>query len=136
MVKGVTKWNSIITTLYTCTGKQEHAAHTQVHSLEYSVLTLISVSVSPPVSPQKHVKDPGHSAKSAGGRLQLNTLAPYTWLYGVHRTPRDSSSFTWHQPCRRYKYITPADIKKTCYKKIVTPVKSNASTVSLHEHGE
>ena len=23
------------------------------------------------------VKDPGHSAKSAGGRLQLNTHAPY-----------------------------------------------------------
>ena len=31
-----------------------------------------SVSV-PPVSPQWHVKDPGHSAKSAGGRLHLNT---------------------------------------------------------------
>ena len=30
-----------------------------------------------PVLPQWHVKDPGHSAKSAGGRLQLNTHAPY-----------------------------------------------------------
>ena len=29
------------------------------------------------VLPQWHVKDPGHSAKSAGGRLQLNTHAPY-----------------------------------------------------------
>ena len=26
---------------------------------------------------QQHVKDPGHSAKSAGGRLQLNTHASY-----------------------------------------------------------
>ena len=26
---------------------------------------------------QYHVKDPGHSAKSAGGRLQLNTHTPY-----------------------------------------------------------
>ena len=26
---------------------------------------------------QQHVKDPGHSAKSAGGRLQLNTHTPY-----------------------------------------------------------
>ena len=26
---------------------------------------------------QQHVKDPGHSAKSAGGSLQLNTHAPY-----------------------------------------------------------
>ena len=29
------------------------------------------------VLPQWHVKDPGHSAKSAGGRLQLNTHTPY-----------------------------------------------------------
>ena len=27
--------------------------------------------------PQQHVKDPGHSAKSAGGSLQLNMHAPY-----------------------------------------------------------
>ena len=32
---------------------------------------------STPVLPQLHVKDPGHSAKSAGGRLQLNTHTPY-----------------------------------------------------------
>ena len=31
-----------------------------------------SVSVPPPVLPQWHVRDPGHSAKSAGGRLHLN----------------------------------------------------------------
>ena len=30
-----------------------------------------------PVLPQQHVKDPGHSAKSAGGRLQLNTHTAY-----------------------------------------------------------
>ena len=29
-----------------------------------------------PVIPQWHVKDPGHSAKNAGGRLQLNTHTP------------------------------------------------------------
>ena len=32
---------------------------------------------STPVLLQWHVKDPGQSAKSAGGRLQLNTHAPY-----------------------------------------------------------
>ena len=32
---------------------------------------------STPVLPQQHVKNPGHSAKSAGGRLQLNTHTPY-----------------------------------------------------------
>ena len=32
---------------------------------------------SSPVLPQQHVKDPGHSAKCADDRLQLNTHAPY-----------------------------------------------------------
>ena len=32
---------------------------------------------STPVLPQQHVKNPGHSAKSAGGRLQLNMHTPY-----------------------------------------------------------
>ena len=31
-----------------------------------------------PVLPQWHVKDPGHCAKSAGGRLHLNTHTPLT----------------------------------------------------------
>ena len=31
----------------------------------------------PPLLAQYHVKDPGHSAKSTDGRLQLNTHAPY-----------------------------------------------------------
>ena len=31
-----------------------------------------------PVLPQWHVKDPGDSAKSAGGRLHLNTHTPWT----------------------------------------------------------
>ena len=32
-----------------------------------------SVSVPPHVLPQWHVKDPGHSAKSAGGRIHMHT---------------------------------------------------------------
>ena len=36
------------------------------------------VSVSTPVLPQLHVKDPGHSATSVGGRLHLNTHTPLT----------------------------------------------------------
>ena len=38
--------------------------------------------------PQQHVKDPGHSANNAGGRLQQNTHAPYisgfAWSEMVH----------------------------------------------------
>ena len=41
-----------------------------------------------PVLPQQHIKDPGHSAKSAGGRLQLDIHAPYVcgfaWSGTVH----------------------------------------------------
>ena len=32
---------------------------------------------STPVLLQLHIKDPGHPARSAGGRLQLNTHTPY-----------------------------------------------------------
>ena len=37
-----------------------------------------SVSVPPPVLPKWHVEDLGHSAKSAGGKLCLNTHTPLT----------------------------------------------------------
>ena len=43
---------------------------------QLSVLTLISVSVLPPCYCIVYVKDPSHFAKSADGRLQLNTHAP------------------------------------------------------------
>ena len=58
------------------------------------------------------------------------------WLYGVHRTRRDGSSFMWHQPCQRCKYTTSVDIWKTRYKKLFTHVESHASAVSLLENGE
>ena len=38
------------------------------------------------------------------------------WLYGVHRTRRDGSSFMWHQPCQRCKYTTLVDIQKRAIK--------------------
>ncbi len=38
------------------------------------------------------------------------------WLYGVHRTRRDGSSFMWHQPCQRCKYTTSVDIQKRAIK--------------------
>ena len=41
---------------------------------------------STPVLPQWHVKDPGHSAKSAGGRLHLNTHTPLTQRSGSRLT--------------------------------------------------
>ena len=41
----------------------------RVNFLRWLLLGVCSI----PMSPQWHVKDPNHSAKSAGGRLQLNT---------------------------------------------------------------
>ena len=58
------------------------------------------------------------------------------WLYGVHRTCRDGSSFLWHQPCQRCKYTTSVAIQKTHYKKLFTHVESHASAVSLLESRE
>ena len=58
------------------------------------------------------------------------------WLYGVHRTRPDGSSFLWHQPCQNCKYTTSVDIlKKRRYKKLFTHVESHASAVSLLESG-
>ena len=41
------------------------------------------------------------------------------WLYGVHRTRRDGSSFMWNQPCQRCKYITSVDIFKKALQKAI-----------------
>ena len=50
-----------------------------LYQLSYiHVRTLIRCPFHPPVLPQWHVKDSGHSAKSAGGRLHLNTHTPLT----------------------------------------------------------
>ena len=38
------------------------------------------------------------------------------WLYGVHRTRRDGSSFMWHQPCQRCKYAISVNIEKRAIK--------------------
>ena len=65
-----------------------------------------------PVLPQKHVIDPGHSARCAGGRLQLDTHVPYVnWCIVarcIENVGQDGSSLTWHQPCNNqtalYRY--------------------------------
>ena len=57
------------------------------------------------------------TAKYAGTlRMWLCTKWHGAWLYGVHRTHRDGSSFTWHQPCQRFKYTTYVDIQKRAIK--------------------
>ena len=43
---------------------------------QLSVLTYFGIH-STPMLPQQHIKDHGHSAKSAGSKLQLNMHAPY-----------------------------------------------------------
>ena len=58
------------------------------------------------------------------------------WLYGVHRTRRDGSSFMRRQPCLRCKYTTSVDIQKRAIKKLFTHVESYVSAVSLLESGE
>ena len=62
---------------------------------------------STPVLPQWHVKDPSHSAWSAGGRLQLNThtlyVCDFAWSDMVH-------VWMWLQPCQHCKYTTLGDI--------------------------
>jgi len=72
-----------------------------------------------------HVKDPGNSAKSAGGRLQLSTHTPYlcdfewsdtvTWCmveWYTQNLRRNGATTT-----ERYQYTTSVDINNTRYKK-------------------
>ena len=61
-------------------------------------------------------------------RWQVTTKHAYTlhmwlcmkwhgaWLYGVHRTRWDGSSFMWHQPCQHCMYTTSVDIQKCAIK--------------------
>ena len=61
-------------------------------------------------------------------RWQITAIHAYTlrmwlcmkwhgaWLYGVHRTCRDGSSFMWHQPCQRCKHTTSVGIQKRAIK--------------------
>ena len=48
--------------------------------VSFCVLALVR---STPVLPPLHAKDPGHSAKSASGRLHLHTRTPLTNQVGV-----------------------------------------------------
>ena len=55
--------------------------HFLLQSFFHTTLTVCAESYSAsvlPVLPQWHVKDPGHSAKTRGGRLHLNTHTPVT----------------------------------------------------------
>ena len=52
---------------------------TALFQIPLSLQSLSVFSVRPtPVLPQWHVKDPGYSAKSAGGRLHLTMHTPLT----------------------------------------------------------
>ena len=82
-----------------------------------SALTLSdSVSVPSNVLPQWHLKDPGHSAKSVGGRLHLNTHTPLTHRSqsGVTRPSRQSvgtyqgSELTHNSSGKRQSTVFPA----------------------------
>ena len=73
-----------------------------------SVLTLYFGIHSTPVLPQQHIKDPGHFAKCADSRLQLNMHAPYVCGFA-------SSDVTWcmvawctqNAPQWQHLHVTP-----------------------------
>ena len=63
-------------------------------------------------------------------------LHEVTWLYGVHRTCQDGSSFTWHQPCQHCQVHHFSGYSKMRHKKLVTHVEPHPSAVSLLESRE
>ena len=93
---------------------------------QLSVLTFIR---STPVLPRLHVKDPSHSAKSAGGRLQLNAHTPYicgfAWSNMVHgcmvyteciKMAAISCGTSYASTVTDCKYTTLVDIQKRAIK--------------------
>ena len=104
-----------------------------------------------PVLPQQHVKDTGHSDKSAGGRLQLNTHAPnvcgfawsdmtwcmvYTECAKMAAVSCSTSHVTTKQHC---KYNTSVIIQKNgaiksySHSSIITCCKSAGSLLESRE---
>ena len=90
------------------------------------------------------VSFPGHSAKSAGGRIQLKTHArnyvcgfawsDVTWCMVARCSQNvrpDGSSFNWHQPCNNQTavYARFGGYLKTRHKKLVTHSESDATKV-------
>ena len=73
-----------------------------------SVLTLIFGIRSTPVLPQLHVKDPSRSAKSAGGRLQLNTHTPYVCGFAWSDIDHGCMVYTGLAPRRLQFHVAPA----------------------------
>ena len=90
---------------------------------------------------QQHVKDPSHSAKTAGGRLQLNTHIPYLcdfewsdivnwcmvqWYTQTLRRDGSISRGTCHATTKeRYQYTTSVDINDTRYKRIQSLIQNH-----------
>ena len=91
------------------------------------------------------MKDPGHSAKSAGGRLQLNKHTPYVcgfaWSDMVHgcivyteRAEMAAVSCGTSHSSAVVRHF--GGYSKTRYKKLFTHVESDANAVSLLNSGE
>ena len=70
-------WAGIACWLKSRTNPGRSSGRSSLSSVNFVCWLLLGVR-STPVLPQCRVKDPGHSAKSAGGRLHQNTHAPWT----------------------------------------------------------
>ena len=61
-----------------------------------------------PVIPQRHVEDPGHSAKSAGGRSHLNTCV----LFVLYTQP--PSRILFNHSCPHQFFADDTQLRKSC----------------------
>ena len=92
---------------------------------QLSVLTLISVSSSTLVTAVACKRSQSFCQKcrwqvtakhTCTLRMSLCMKWQGAWLYGVHRSRWDGSSFMWHEPCQSCKYTTSVDIQKRAIK--------------------
>ena len=112
--------------------------HTRFRFFDFCICSVLTVGLTPQSgvwncltrdNPQSHVKEPGHSAISASGRLQLNTHAPYVcgfaWSDMVHscmvykeraETAAVSCGTSHASAARTYTHTTSAGIQKRVVK--------------------
>ena len=80
------------------------------------VLMSLTVSVDIKHVPSMSTQHPRTLSSTSSLLMWLCMKWHGAWLYDVHRTCRDGSSFMWHQPCQHCKYTSSVDIQKRAIK--------------------
>ena len=118
-VAGIAQWLERRTRDWKVAGSSPGRRENSLLQGQVYMLTLILVSVRPPVTAVARSRSFCQKCRwqvtakhACTCRMWLCMKWHGAWLYGVHSTRRDGSSFMWHQLCERCKYTISVDIEK------------------------